>query len=166
MELESLFGLPAHPLVVHAAVVLLPLAAAGTLVVAAVPRLRRHYAPLVLAVSLAATAAVGLAQTSGEELEGDVRETELVEAHAGQGESVLPWAIGVSVAAAAVTAASRYGRAQRSDASPPLVTVVLVVVALVVGTGATWSVIDVGHSGAKATWSTVEDGDTANDDGG
>ena len=159
MQLESLFGLPAHPLVVHGAVVLLPLAAVGTLAVAALPRARRHFALLVLALSLAATVAVGLAQTSGEELEDQVRETELVEAHTGQGESVLPWAIGVSVAAAAVTAASRW-----PGARPRVVTAVLVAVALVAGAGATWSVVDVGHSGAKATWSTVEDGG-GDDDG-
>lgn len=44
MEIKELFGLPAHPLVVHAAVVLLPLAAVATLVCAAVPRARRSYA--------------------------------------------------------------------------------------------------------------------------
>jgi hypothetical protein len=159
MQLESLFGLPAHPLVVHGAVVLLPLAAVGTLAVAALPRARRHYALLVLAVSLAATAAVGLAQTSGEELEDQVRETDLVEAHTGQGESVLPWAIGVSVVAVAVAAA-----ALRPGARPRVVTAVLVVVALVAGAGATWSVIDVGHSGAKATWSSVGDEDEGRDE--
>ena len=59
MELENLFGLPAHPLVVHAAVVLLPLAAIGTIVVAVLPRARRHYAPVVFAVALLATVGIG-----------------------------------------------------------------------------------------------------------
>jgi hypothetical protein len=163
MELESLFGLPAHPLVVHAAVVLLPIAAVGTLAVAAVPRARRHYAPLVLAASLAATLAVGLAQTSGEELEDHVRETALVEAHTNQGESVLPWAIAVTVAAAAVTAAPHIGRHRHlTNIRPRSATTVLVMGALIAGTGATWTVIDVGHSGAKATWSPTQT--TENDD--
>ncbi len=161
MELESLFGLPAHPLVVHAAVVLLPVAAVGTLAVAAIPRARRHCAPVVLAASLAAALAVGLAQTSGEELEDHVRETALVEAHTGQGESVLPWAIAVTVAAAAVTAAPRIGR-HFPNIRPRNATTVLVVVALIAGTGATWTVIEVGHSGANATWSTPRT--TENDD--
>ena len=39
MEIDDLFGIPAHPLVVHAAVVLLPLAAIGTVIVAAIPLL-------------------------------------------------------------------------------------------------------------------------------
>jgi hypothetical protein len=37
----------------------------------------------------------------------------------------------------------------------------VVAVSLVAGVGATWTVIDVGHSGAKATWNDVG----AEDDG-
>ena len=77
MEIDTLFGLPAHPLVVHAAVILLPLAAVGLLLVAAIPRARRLSAPIVLGIALAATVAVGLAQQSGEALEDRVPETEL-----------------------------------------------------------------------------------------
>jgi hypothetical protein len=153
MEIQQLFGLPAHPLVVHAAVVLLPLAAAATLICAAVPRARRHYAPVALAVALMATIAVGLAQGSGEELEEQVDETELVEEHTEQGERVLPWAIGVTVAAAAVTAAPLVAR--RRPTSPRALTAVLVTLSLVVGAVATWTVVEVGHSGAKATWDDV-----------
>ena len=65
MEIEEVFGLPAHPLVVHAAVVLLPLAAVVTLVCAAVPRARRSYALVALGLALVAVVAVGLAQGSG-----------------------------------------------------------------------------------------------------
>ena len=155
MEINELFGLPAHPLVVHAAVVLLPLAAVATLICAAVPRARRHYAPVALGVALVATIAVGLAQGSGEELEEQVDETELVEEHTEQGERVLPWAIGVTVAAAAVTAAPMVAR-RRPTASPRALTAVLVTLSLVVGALATWTVVEVGHSGAKATWDDVE----------
>jgi hypothetical protein len=81
MELNDLFGIPAHPLVVHAAVVLLPIAAIGTVIVAAVPQARRHYAPVVFGVALLATIAVGLAQQSGESLEQRVTENALVEEH-------------------------------------------------------------------------------------
>ena len=104
MEIDSLFGLPAHPLIVHAAVVLLPIAAIGLIVVAAIPRARKLYAPIVLGLALVATVAVGLAQQSGESLKGDVKKTELVEEHAEQGETVLPWAIAVTVVSALVAA--------------------------------------------------------------
>jgi hypothetical protein len=154
MEIEQLFGLPAHPLVVHAAVVLLPLAAVATLVCAAVPRARRAYAPVALGLALVATVAVGLAQGSGEELEDEVDETELVEEHTEQGERVLPWAIAVTVAAAAVTAVPALAR-RRPTLPGRTVTAVVVALSLVAGAGATWTVVEVGHSGAKATWDDV-----------
>jgi len=157
MELESLFGLPAHPLVVHAAVALLPLAAIATIITAAVPRSRRHYAPVALGLALVATLAVGLAQGSGEALEERVDETELVEEHTEQGETVLPWAIALTVVAAGVTVAPMVTR-RYPKLSPTTVTAVLVIAALITGIGALWTVIDVGHSGAKATWDDLPAG--------
>jgi hypothetical protein len=155
MEIEELFGLPAHPLVVHAAVVLLPLAAVATLACAAIPRARRVYAPIALGLALVAMIAVGLAQGSGEALEEQVDETELVEEHTEQGERVLPWAIGVTVAAMAVTAAPAIGQ-RRPRLSARTVTAVVVASSLVAGAGAIWTVVEVGHSGAEATWDDVD----------
>ncbi len=154
MELNDLFGVPAHPLVVHAAVVLLPLAAIATVVVAAIPRARRHYAPVVFGAALVATVAVGLAQQSGESLAERVTANSLVRAHTEQGEIVLPWAIALTAIAGAVAVA---GPARKRFTQLPAnaVTAVLIVAALVTGVGATWTVIDVGHSGAKATWHDV-----------
>ena len=156
MEIEELFGLPAHPLVVHAAVVLLPLAVIKTLACAAVPRARRHYAPMALGLALVGTPAVGLAQGTGEGLEEHVDETVLVAEHAEQGERVLPWAIALTLAAAAVTAIPVLAR-HRPALSARTVTAALVAVTLVAGAGATWTVVEVGHSGAKATWNDIGD---------
>ncbi len=164
MEIESLFGLPAHPLVVHAAVVLLPLGALGAIVVALHAGARRRLAIVVAGVCIVATAAVGLAQQSGEALEENVRETQLVEAHTHQGETVLPWAIVLSVLAVAVAARDPLVAAQGTEGSfasrlPALdgkaITTGLAALVLIVSIGATWSVTVVGHSGAKATWNTV-----------
>ncbi len=94
---------------------------------------------------------MGLAQGSGESLKERVDETELVEEHAEQGETVLPWAIALTIVAAGVTAAPYLAR-RYPNLSPTRVTAVLVVAATITGIGATWTVIDVGHSGAKATW--------------
>ena len=156
VEVEELFGLPAHPLVVHAAVVLLPLAAIVTLVCAAVPRARRNYAFIALGLALVATIAVVLAQGSGEKLEEQVDETELVEEHTEQGEQVLPWAIAVTVAAGAVAAIPVLMR-HRPSLSGRTVTAGVVAMSFVAGAGAMWTVIEVGHSGAKATWDDVGD---------
>jgi hypothetical protein len=157
MEIDTLFGLPAHPLVVHAAVVLLPIAAIGLIVVALVPKARRHYAPVVFVVALLATIAVGLAQQSGEALEDKVTETEQLEEHTEQGQTVLPWAIALTIVSAAV-AAEPYLRDRMGKVPPKVVAGVLIGASLVVGIGATWTVVEVGHSGATSVWSdTTED---------
>lgn len=51
-ELESLFGLPAHPLLVHGAVVLVPPAAIGTILIVASTGLRRQLGVAVALVRL------------------------------------------------------------------------------------------------------------------
>ena len=158
MELNELFGIPAHPLIVHAAVVLLPLAAIATVVCAAVPRARRPYAPIAFGVALIATFAVYLAQGSGEELEERVDETELVEEHTEHAEQVLPWAIALTVVSAGVAAIPALER-RRPNMNPRTITAVAVVASLIVAAGATYTVIEVGHSGAKATWDDVESED-------
>lgn len=91
-------------------------------------------------------------------LEDEVDETELVEEHAGQGERVLPWAIAVTVASAGVTAIPALAR-RRPSVAARMVTAVVVAVSLVAGAGATWTVVEVGHSGAKATWDDVGEDD-------
>ena len=62
-------GLPVHPLVVHAVVVLLPLATLGTLAIAVRPAWRRAYGPLVVACAAVATVLIPVATSSGEALE-------------------------------------------------------------------------------------------------
>ena len=55
--MDSISGLPAHPLLVHLPVVAIPLAAIGAVLLALRPGWRRAYGPVV--VGLAALGAVG-----------------------------------------------------------------------------------------------------------
>jgi len=66
--MNTIFGLPTHPLVVHAAVVLIPLAAIGAIAVALVPRWSRRYGALVWFGTILGTASCLLAAASGEDL--------------------------------------------------------------------------------------------------
>lgn len=70
--MESLFdtiaGLPIHPLVVHFAVVLLPLATLGVMATIYLPRLRKNYLPLSAFGVLVGTLATFVAKQSGEAL--------------------------------------------------------------------------------------------------
>jgi hypothetical protein len=135
-------------------VILLPIAAISLVVVAAIPKARRVYGPIVFAVALFATIAVFMAQQSGESLQEQVKKSELVEEHAEMGETVLPWAIAVTIMSA-IVAAEPYARKRLGKVSPHVVTAILVGGSLIVGIGATWTVVEVGHSGAKSVWSDV-----------
>jgi uncharacterized membrane protein len=64
----DVYGLPLHPLVVHAVVVLLPLAALGTLAVVVSGWVRERYGWLTAAFAVAAAAAAIVARLSGEAL--------------------------------------------------------------------------------------------------
>jgi hypothetical protein len=157
--MDNLFGLPAHPIVIHAAVVLLPIAAVGTILVAVWPPLRRRFALLVAICAVAAAVTVWMAQESGQGLEDRVKETDLVEEHTEEGETVLPWALGVAGVAVLVAGYDRY-RANRTDGDAPrgnAVAIGLTVLAVIAGAGGTYSVVKVGHSGAKAVWHDTPD---------
>lgn len=151
MEIDKLFGIPAHPLIVHGVVVLLPLAAIFALIAAAVPKLRRHWAPIALGLAVVSVGLVILSEGSGEQLERRVAETEAVEEHTEAAELVMPWALGLVLVAAGITAADRLG-SKSEKLSPKAVTGAAVALAVLVGAGATASVISVGHSGAKSVW--------------
>ena len=170
MELESLFGLPAHPLLVHAAVVLVPLAAVGTIAIAVWGAARRRIGWIVVALGFVAFGSALLAQSSGESLEEQVDETELAEEHGEMGES-MPWfALPIPILATGVMVLDRK-RAEDVAAGVthptwmgPAVIVVsaAAVLASVVGTV---KIAQVGHSGAKATWEDVEEGGEGGESG-
>ncbi len=168
---DELFGLPAHPLVVHAAVVLVPLAAIGVLVIAFWPAARAKLGVAVLVIAAVGTVFAYLAAESGEYLEERVTETEQVEDHAKLGDSGLASAAAVLLGAVAVTGFGAYERrrsatsgladsASDETARGPdrklvyLRTGVGVVAVVLVSLG-TLQIARIGHSGAKATWDDV-----------
>ncbi|MEV0405376.1 DUF2231 domain-containing protein [Actinoallomurus sp. NPDC050550] len=155
------FGLPMHPLVAHAVVVCVPLAALGAILMAFWPAAARRLWPAVLFVATIGLIAVPLTTQSGESLEERVGERELVEAHAKQGEQVLPFVIVLWLSVAGIFLLVYLIR--RMSRSPdravgsrprwrPIATVVLAVMALVGGVGGVVEVVLAGHSGAKAVW--------------
>src|SRR3954451_5031444 len=65
---DTINGLPIHPLVVHAVVVLLPLACVGLIAIAVYPPWRSRFGVLVGLAAAAATASIPVATESGERL--------------------------------------------------------------------------------------------------
>lgn len=150
-------GLPLHPLVVHAVVVLLPLATLGTLAIAVRPRWRVTYGPLVVAAAAVATVLIPVATSSGEALEKRVGDPGR---HAALGDQLIWFAVPLLVLSAALVLLERRrrGDARTSDGSATsgrgLVTVVAAL-AVLAALATTVQVYRVGDSGARAAWGDV-----------
>src|SRR5215212_1278881 len=104
MEIGRIFGLPAHPLFVHAVVVLVPLCAIGVVLCAFWSAARRRLSITVLLLSVFTTAMVPIVQASGEWLEDQVGRSPLLERHTQLGDDFLPYAIALVIGAGAVAA--------------------------------------------------------------
>jgi hypothetical protein len=148
MELSELFGLPAHPLLVHVPVVFLPLVTIGTLGMVLSPAFRDRFRWVIVAFAAVALVAVQLASGSGEELEHHVERGKLLHRHTELAESMLPLAIVLFVL---VLACVLLERREMPPGRRWLITAVgLLTVVSALGTTA--RLIQVGHAGAKATW--------------
>lgn len=75
-------NLPLHPLVVHAVVVLVPLAVLTGIVVAVWPRARRAYGWPVAAIAVLAAISIPVATSSGEQLRDRLPANSMIETHA------------------------------------------------------------------------------------
>lgn len=152
---QTVFGLPVHPLIVHATVVLVPLAALTLLLSAVWPRYRRWAGPLTPATALVALALVPMTTSSGENLEGQLGESPLIQKHAELADMMLPWMIAVTVLAAGGYWLHRRSAVSGDRAAPRWLSVAVAVLSVVAFAGTTVQVVLVGHSGADAAWHGV-----------
>jgi hypothetical protein len=149
----SFQGLPLHPLIVHATVVLVPLAALTVALSALWPRFRRWAGPMPLGLALVGLILVPLSTSTGETLERHVPHSALVEAHTRLADGLLPWMIGLSIIAAAGYLIQRLVSSGRSVSRALMAGVA--VLAVVGATGTAVQVARIGHSGAKAAWAST-----------
>ncbi len=156
MEIDRLFGLPAHPLIVHAPLVLIPLVAGLALALALRPVwLGRFGIPLALGCIVLSVLCI-LATGSGEKLESHLAESDLIERHAELGEQLRNI---VFLFTALVIGFVGYDRVQRRGRALPAIGMTML--AVLVGAsaiGATVWDIRAGHAGAKASWSDTPTG--------
>lgn len=153
-------GLPIHPLVVHAVVVLLPLGILGTLAIALRPAWRKAHGWLVLAVTAAATVLIPVATSSGEDLEkrvGDPGD------HAELGDQLIWFALPMLILLAVLVYLDRRGSHDSPEPVPAgegghhvatgsRALTLVAVLAVVASVAAGVQVYRVGDSGARAAW--------------
>ncbi len=150
---ESIGGIPLHPLVVHAVVVLIPLAALGVMAIALVPKWRGRFGVLVVGVAAFATVMVPVATSSGEQLQESRPDSELIDKHAELGNAALYSAIPLLILAVALWWLGR--RADRDAPVPRWLNWLVPALAIGVAVVAIVQMVLIGHSGAKAVWSGV-----------
>lgn len=153
--LNTVNGVPAHVLLVHAVVVLLPLAALLAVLGAVWPAARRRLGILTPLTALVAVLFIPLTTHAGEWLQEHVPNSELVRRHVRLGDGLLVWAGLLFVLSAALWLADvapgrgwRLPAAAVSRASRVVGSVLLCAVAVV----AVVQVYRIGDSGAKAAW--------------
>jgi cytochrome b involved in lipid metabolism len=165
-------GIPVHPLVVHAAVVLIPLTALGMIVMAIWPRFSARHGWLVVACGVVAAVSSVAATESGEVLEGRVGEPGYDHAELGD---VMP----IFAAALLVMVVVLWLIDRRAPVEGPTrrrgLRIAVAVVGVVVALANLFWVYRVGDSGAKSVWSgevatstpagDADDEDDGDDDG-
>lgn len=162
LEINQVFGLPAHPLIVHAAVVLVPATAASFIVAGIRQAWRRaYYLPVTLGAVAGAIAAF-LATQSGEPLSESVRRAgNHVGDHPEQGDTAFLVAIIFAVACVSVYIFSRYESNIRSAIGikawprlPISYNTALYLVTVPIALLAIFAMVVAGHSGAELVWKT------------
>jgi hypothetical protein len=118
IKFDSILGLPAHPLFAHGPVVLVPLTAIVAVVCALSRAWRQRLGWLVVGLAFVSLVSVELAIGSGEALEEFVRESDLVEDHAGTSDSLLPLTAGLFVAVIALVGADHAFTRRSEDGHP------------------------------------------------
>lgn len=151
-------GLPAHPLLVHAVVVLLPLAAGALVLHTLWPAARRRLGVVTPLLALVVVALVPVTIKAGEDLARNFGTNPAVARHEQLGKQVLPWAIALFVLAAVQWWWGGPGERVLvgADGAPTgvrrSVHVALAVLAVVAAVGATVVLVRAGDAGARATW--------------
>jgi ABC-type branched-subunit amino acid transport system permease subunit len=146
-----IWGLPAHVLLVHAIVVLAPLTAALEILCGFWPAARRRLVWLVVALAGATLVLTPITTDAGEWLEhqqGSI--SPILREHAERGDWMIYFSVALFVVALAL--AVLHWLEGRSDGPRMAATVVVAIVALLVGVSSIVIVARIGHSGAESVW--------------
>lgn len=154
---DQVNGLPVHALVLHAAVVFVPLLALGAVVYALVARWRPKIGWAVVLLAVAAPGSALVAKLSGSELYNRLlgqglkgRGKEILDDHMGYGDLTFWFSLALGVAALAVVLLT----SRRPGALPRVAELGSAVVLVVLAAFSAYFVFKTGDSGATAVWGT------------
>ena len=152
---DQINGLPVHPLVVHAAVIFVPLLALGAIVYALVAKWRPKIGWAVLALAVVAPISAFAAMASGNQLHERLLEqglsgrgAEILDEHMSFGQMTFFASLGLGV----VTLVMVLLTLRRAGSLPKAANVGLAVIMVALAAASGYYVIRTGDSGATAVW--------------
>jgi len=153
----ELSGLPLHILLVHAAIVMVPLTALCTAATLLWPKARRRLGLMTPVLGLLMLGLVFVTQQAGEWLLRRVAVTPAIAAHAADGRTLLPWAWALLFASLAAWAWHRldvwaYLASRLGTWWGGVVAYVFMAAVLAVCVGITVDVVVIGEAGSRAVW--------------
>ena len=146
---DTIGGLPVHPLVVHAAVVLIPLSAVGAFLIVLRPRYLRYFGVATVSVASIGLIASFIAKESGESLASRVGNPE---PHVEYGDIYPILALGYVLV---LIFFWLFARGVPLNRNRPLWLKCVGAVVLLAAVGISYFTVLVGHTGAEATWSGI-----------
>jgi len=153
--MTTILGLPAHALLVHAIVVLVPLTAALEILCALWPAARRRLVWLVLAFAVAVMVLTPLTVSAGQWLFAqNSQHSPILETHEERGEWMIYFAVALLVVA--IVIGIQHWLETRSPEPRRVLAACAAVLAVVVGVSTVVAVVRIGDSGAQAVWGVRE----------
>ncbi|MEU1429689.1 DUF2231 domain-containing protein [Nocardia sp. NPDC005746] len=151
--MSTINGLPAHVLLVHAVVILVPLTA-GLLILCAVwPAARARLIWLVVVLAVVVTVLTPITVDAGEWFQRQLGMPPLLDEHARLGRQ-MPYFVAPLLVPAALLAFVQL-RSRRERPLGRALVAMIAVLALAAGGAATWQTFRAGDSGAHAVWNGV-----------
>jgi hypothetical protein len=156
---DQINGMPVHALVIHAAVVFIPLLALAAVAYAVVPRWRDRIGWAAALLAIAAPAAAWVAKESGEQLRERLvssgmsgKPLEAIDDHMGFGTLAFYFSLGLGVVTLLMVVLTLRRTGRRLPRAAELgLAVIMVALAVISG----YYVFKTGDSGAQAVWGTA-----------
>jgi uncharacterized membrane protein len=150
LVMEKIFGLPAHPLMVHLPVVLIPLVAIAAVLLAVRRDWRARFGTALAVTSALSCVSVFVAKESGEAMFEYMNQAPAIDRHQSLADTTVILTFLLFIAIAAMVFLQR--RAGKRATTRLAVVASIVTISLAVM--ATVGTIATGHEGAKVTWET------------
>lgn len=153
--MTTIAGLPAHILLLHAVVVLVPLTAILLILCSVWPAARRRLVWLVAVLAAVTLVVTPLTVTAGEWLAdtGKIDETPQLDTHMNAGEYGVYMALALAVAAGLL--AGLHVALSRERGVAPVARLAIGAVVIALAGGAMFAIHTIGESGAKAAWGSL-----------